>query len=628
PGSVTFEGRVLDRHGRPASGVKIVMRGDGGLLELTAGADGRFKADARPGRYALWFDGAEQGGLVVGTYMLDGAPDEDLEFALREPAGVDVSVQRGADAVAEVAIEIVSRELGALVRQVGTTAGDGRAVFTDLPPGRYDVVAQVPQGPKVIHGLFATAGKTTTMRVSVPDGVLFKGVVRAGSEGPGVGGAQITLQTAARGSAGLLETVFATAPDGTFEVMVPRGSPRLVRVEAEGHAAWPAPQEASAVLRSLRGLAQTKGATPVERDIVLLSGAVVAGLVQTAEKAPVPALTLRLVRKGGPTHEVVTGADGRYVMANVVRGPYEVQIVTPGWFPIAGQPLRVGVPGGAEPKPTTFDLTVVGARQLSGFVVDAAGEGVAGARVWIVGGGVVVRSARDAGRELETFTGAHGGWVIGDIPPDKNVVVRAAMGTLEADPVSAPWQRPPPLPLRMPLQGTGTVAGRVVDLETRDPVAGATVRLVPEPHDGRTARSATTNGRGEFTIEAVLPGAWKLTPSHRSYLSGETDALTVSRGADSHADLRLDPGVVFAGVVVDAQGKPVRFARVNVRGTPVGKDKPVTRGATADALGRFSVSGLEAASYDVTIWRNGLRAVKMTERSRSERDLHIVLLPR
>ena len=42
------------------------------------------------------------------------------------------------------------------------------------------------------------------------------------------------------------------------------------------------------------------------------------------------------------------------------------------------------------------------------------------------------RSARDAGRVLETFTDGRGRWAIADIPPDRNVAVRAAMAALTA----------------------------------------------------------------------------------------------------------------------------------------------------------------------------------------------------
>ncbi len=621
--SVPFVGKVLDKDGRPASGVKIVMRGAGSVETVTTDADGRFNHAARPGRYGMLIDGGEQGSLLLRSWMLDGEAREDLEFALKEPAAVQVKVTRTKEPVPDVAVLIISRDLGELSQQAGTTGLDGLALFEGLPPGRYIVTAQVPEGPLVEHSMYAGAAKTSPVNVVVPQGVALKGVVRAGKDGPGVGGAVITLKTQARGSHGLFETVFETNPDGTYEMLVPRGNPRSLTVEAEGHARWPTPKQTRGILRGLRGL---RGSKPVKRDVTLLSGAVLNGIVTTGEKkTPVPGVSLRFAMRRGPVVEVTTKADGSYLAANMVPGRYELQVETPAWFPVAGQALAVGIPGGAEPKATTFDLELVGARRLHGSVVDGAGAGVGGARVWIVGGGRVVRSARSAGRVLEVFTNANGTWLITDIPPDKNVVVRAAMGKLEADPVSAPWEKPPPLPLRLPLKGTGDIEGRVVDLDLRTPIGGVRVRIVPDPYDGRTGRTVWTNGKGEFKVEGMLPGAWTFTPYKRGYLTAQPDTATVVRDKAVSVALRLDPGLVFAGEVVNEAGQPLRYARITVRGTPDGAEKVESRGATTNAKGQFSLMGFKHGTYTISARMRRLKTQVFRNQQRTHRALRFIL---
>ena len=620
--SVPFKGKVVDKDGRPAAGVTIVMKGDGVLEKIKTGADGRFEHAARPGRYAMLFDGGDSGGLVLRSWMLDGAPKDDLEFELKEPATVEVKVLRGTEGVAEVAVFLSSRELGEMTQQELTTDPSGVATLEGLAPGRYELTAQVPEGPKVHHQFYAAPAKKSNVNVRVPDGVTLKGIVRAGKDGPGVPGARISLKMAVPRSAGLMETVVETKPDGTYEVVVPRGTPRTFEVEAEGHATWPTPKALRGVLRGLRGL---RGSKPVTRNVTLLSGAVLDGLVQTEEKAPLPGIKLRFAMRRGPTVEVTTGADGRYMAANMIPGRYDLQVVSPAWFPITGQQLRVNIPGGTEPKPTTLDIALAGSRRLHGVVLDAAGQGVGGARVWILGGGRVVRSARDAGRILEVFTDARGQWTIVDIPPDKNVVVRAAMGALEADPVYAPWEKPPPMPLRMELKGTGDIAGRVIDLDTRLPVAGARVQIRPDPYDGRNGRTVYTNSEGEFRVESMLPGAYKFIPFKKNYLTAEADTANVTRGGEVNVGLNLDPGMVFAGVVVDQTGAPLRGARVNVRGRPDGKEKDVSRSINVDGRGRFSLIGFERGVYRVTAWRRGHTTQRLDGRTRSERELRVVL---
>ena len=623
--SVPFKGRVLDKDGRPIAGVKIIMKGDGVLERLETGADGRFEHAARPGRYALHFDGGEHGGLVLRSWMLDGSPKDDLEFELKEPATVEIKVQRGAEGVGEVAVLLTSRELGDLSQTEATTDAGGVATIENLAPGRYELIAQVPEGPRIEHNFYAAPAKTSPVRVKVPEGVTLKGTVRAGKDGPGVGGARVLLSTQVPGSAGLFQTEIETRPDGSFEVMVPRGNPRDFAVEAEGHARWPTPQGRGGVLKSLRGL---RGKNPVTRNVTLVSGAVLEGLVQTPEEQPIPGVKLRFAMRRGPVVSVTTNAEGRYLAANMIPGRYELQVESPAWFPVTGQQLFVGIPGGVEPKPTTLDITLAGSRKLYGVVLDAAGQGMGGARVWVLGGGRVLRSARNAGRILEVFTDAQGGWTIVDIPPDKNVVVRAAMGTLEADPVYAPWEKPPPMPLRLELKGTGDIAGRVIDLETRLPIGGAQVRITPDPYDGRNGRTVTTDARGEFKIESMLPGAYKFTPSKRYYLAAKAETANVTRGGEVHVGLNLDPGISFGGVVLDESGVPVRGARVNVRGRPDGKTKDVSRTVSVNVRGEFLLTGFEPGTYRVTTWQRGYRTQRLDGQRRSERELRVVLAKR
>ena len=621
-GQVAFEGRVLGSGGGPASGVKITLHGPGGVDKLETDAGGRFAAGLQPGRYKILFEGGRDGGLMLRQYMVDGAPKEDLEFALREPGAIDVEIKRGDEFVVAAPIVLTAVGLEDLARFESMTDQTGHAKFEDLVPGRYDIEAQVPEGPLVTHATYAPSASTRNVKVRVPDGVVLKGTVRVGKDGPGVGAAQILLETSALKGDGRYTTTFETRPDGTYELMVPQGRPRKFTVAADGYAPWPTSREMRGVLRSLRRLT---GKKPVTRNVILKGGAVLSGIVQTEEEQPIPGVILRFKAPRVEPVSVTTKGDGTYALASLNPGRYDLQVETQAYFPVKGQPLRVFIPGGADPKGTTFDVTLVGARRLEGIVVDGQSKGVVGARVWIVGGGRVVRSARNAGRLLETFTDMSGKWVISDIPPDKNVTVRAAMGLEEAKPVYARWEKPPPSPIRMMLQDTGTMEGSVVDIITRTNVRGVLVRLQPDVGDGRTPRQAYTNAKGEFSIVGLLPGAWRVTPYKKGYLRAGHEIVQVSRGDDVRAQLNLDPGQVFGGTIVNEAGQPLRGTRVSVRGIPAGKEKPVSRGASADARGKFRITGLEHGVYTVTAWRKGYRAERARDLSHSATELRFVL---
>lgn len=618
--SVPFEGRVVGPRGAPVEGVKILVKGAGGTQIVETGADGKFKHALRPGRYALMFQ-SDEGGLILRSWMLDGAPKDDLEFALREPGTIAVKVSRGEEGVAGAEITVTSLSMGDLATFTSVSGYDGAALFEGLIPGRYEVVTALPDGLTARGNAYAAAGGTRELKLRVPDGLVLKGLVRAGENGPGVQ-ATITLDSQVRGSYGTFVTTFETNPDGTYEVTVPKGAPRQFRVEAEGHAPWPDLRQKRSILRSLRNLAR-KG--PVTRNVTLKGGAILRGLVASEDKTPLPGVALRFSIRRGPAISVTSGDDGAYEIANLNRGAYDLQIETESYFPITGQALRVTIPGGAEPPPVTFDVTLAGARQLRGVILDAAGQGVGGARVWITGGGRILRSARNAGRDLEVFTRVDGSWVIADIPPERNVIVRAAMGDLEADPVHAGWERPPPQPIRMTLKGTGTLRGVVVDLATGARLARVRVRVTPDPYDGRSSRTVQTNAQGAFVLERMLPGRWMLTPSLTGYLPAQKQPADVVRENETQVTLRLDPGQVFAGTVTTAAGAPLRYARVRVSGRPDGASRDVSRAVNTDAKGQFRLTGFRQGTYQVRASRTGFVTDVMRGMQRGDENLRFVL---
>ena len=625
PGDVVFTGRVKNGDGAGVPDVKITLHGPGGVLVVESDANGTFAAALRPGRYKIIFDGGAAGGLLLRQYMVDGAPKEDLEFGLREPGSIDVALKRGDDPVVGAPVLLAARGLEDLVRLEGTTDQTGHALFEGLVPTRYDLELQVPEGPLIKQATAVASGRKHDVKLRVPGGVILKGKIIAGQGGPGVGGAKITLLTQAVRGSETFETEFETSADGSYEVMVPRGRPRAYTVLAEGHAPWPTSRETRKVQRSLRYLT---GKKPVTRNVVLKGGGVLSGVVRDEEEKPIPGVVLRFKASRVEPISVTTKGDGTYALASLNPGRYDLQIETQAYFPVKGQDLRVSIPGGENPQGTEFDITLVGARRLEGIVLDTAAKGVAGARVFIVGGGRVVRSARGAGRLLETFSDVAGRWVIADIPPDQNVTVRAKMGLDEAKPVWASWEKPPPSPIKMTLAPTGTMTGRVTDIATRTYVRGVRVRVQPDRGDGRTMRTAYTNSKGEFSLVGLLPGGWRVTPSKKDYLKAEPDVIEVARGSDVHADLRLDPGLIYAGTVVNAGGQPLRNTRISVRGTPDGAQKAVRKNVGADRAGKFRIMGMLPGLYTITCYRKGYRTIRYKDVRDSLPELRIVLLKR
>lgn len=589
---VRFEGTVLGVDGRPATEVPVRLLGAEGLLEFATGPDGRFERQVAPGRYALWVQGGAAGALLLPNLLVDGSAEAGREFRLQAPGELFIRVLRGNAGVAGVEVEVLPPGRPGVApveprRALTDPAGEVR--FGDLPQARYQIRAAIPDGPQLEHSAHAVpAAKPVVVRV--PDAVALRGQVRAGAGGPGVGGALVRLKVRSRQSAGLLCVDFQSGGDGRFDVAVPQGDPVGIEVEAPGFAPWPTPREHGKVLRALRAL---RGAGPVELDVPLAPGAGVSGRVTHAgSERAVAGLTLLFRPRRGPLREALTDAGGRYVLEHLNPERYTVSVRDDPWYPAKDQPLVLEVPAG-PPQAQTLDVRVERARRLAGVVLGSAGEPAHGARVWIVGGGRVVRSVRDAGRDLEAFTDAAGRWRIADLPPGSAVYVRAALGAAQARPVLVSGERAAVDDLVLRLEPTASVSGLATDLVTREPVPGARVEARPAQGDGRTGHWATCDAEGRYVIEGLLPGDWELRAMKPGFLEPVVETLTIRPGADDlRAGLRVDPGEVFAGRVVGADGRPLAGARVTLTGTDEqGKGLRAQR-ATTKADGLFRISGV------------------------------------
>ncbi len=345
-------------------------------------------------------------------------------------------------------------------------------------------------------------------------------------------------------------------------------------------------------------------------SIALESGNGLSGRVTNESSGRgVSGLTLRFRPRRGAVLEARTDEGGRYAIDNLNPDRYEISIRDDLWYPAEGQKLNVDVPAGPQVA-VTLDVRVQPARAISGTVVLADSSGVNGARVWIVGGGRVVRSVRDAGRELETFSNAAGQWQIRDVPPNLAVFARAALGTAEATPVFVAAERASAQDITLRLAPTGVVTGMVVDLITRDPIPGARVEARPMQGDGRTGHSLQTDAQGRYVLEGLLAGEWQLRASKNGYLEGEPESITLRAGADEvRADLRVDPGEIFAGRVIGPDGKPLSGARVMVYGTDEEGKKLKPQSASTRSDGLFRLTGFpHRGLYELRVDKGGYQA--------------------
>lgn len=128
-----------------------------------------------------------------------------------------------------------------------------------------------------------------------------------------------------------------------------------------------------------------------------------------------------------------------------------------------------------------------------------------------------------------------------------------------------------------PGQATGTIAGRVIDSGSLEPLPGARVTL-----DGTTFVAATDRA-GEFRIPQVAPGRHRLVVSYLGYRAGGQE---VPVAAGETVTVRIEMRIAFAeNVDVDAEGSVIeaQARALNQQRTAAN----ITNVVSADQIGRF-----------------------------------------
>lgn len=149
------------------------------------------------------------------------------------------------------------------------------------------------------------------------------------------------------------------------------------------------------------------------------------------------------------------------------------------------------------------------------------------------------------------------------------VIMVVAVATANAV-ISAQVPKPEPIPA-----GSSSIAGRVVDAQSNQPLGDVVVRLVE--YRSLRFREVKTDAEGVFEFNGIADGEYSLRASSKTYVPvcyGATDpqqirCATVAVVRDqrrSDLDFRLTRGATVRGTVVDHDGRPV--ARAIVRPVP------------------------------------------------------------
>jgi protocatechuate 3,4-dioxygenase beta subunit len=176
----------------------------------------------------------------------------------------------------------------------------------------------------------------------------------------------------------------------------------------------------------------------------------------------------------------------------------------------------------------------------------------------------------------------------------------------------------------VPLEPGGVVRGRVLEKETKEPIAGARVRAMGGLKDLGLQLFGTTDAEsgpdGSFELKGVSRGATMVLAEHPDYVS-DTEPMALLMGMrgggrpifaegsrEAERDVLLAPGAVLEGLVLGPDGAPVSGATVKVEDTMAFFATLLGGGPSesqTDREGRFAIKGLRPGQAVELVARHG-----------------------
>ncbi|QNP90821.1 carboxypeptidase regulatory-like domain-containing protein [Corynebacterium lujinxingii] len=288
-----------------------------------------------------------------------------------------------------------------------------------------------------------------------------------------------------------------------------------------------------------------------------------------------------LVQQGGTSTETPVNEDGTYDLTiNGASGTYALKVVPPAGFATPETRMWDVSQDAPEPDFDVYPITV------TGRVLDASGQPVAGARVSVGG-----RSA---------LTDANGNFTVTKVPTGThNLVVGATDRTQETtrSNFTVRDQRDNPIgsPIRVQDKQqygsiTGTVAGVPNGATVRVRAAGTGVSFTISVQNGTYALDNIETGN--YTVEVVgdtLPAGYSVTGPRR---------VSVAPNATSHANFTITADKVDASVkVIDENNAPVSGAWVTVAGSRRETDTNGEVTFTGVTPGKHTAKVVESDTY-------------------------------
>lgn len=542
-------------------------------------------------------------------------------------AGGQVTVKVAAASKPE-GISGASVELRGIDSQSVATDGAGNAVFTQVPVGRYQVVAKAEGfAPGQSRLSISRAGASTELRLDLKRGARVAGIV-VDPEGKPLAGARVVYQGASDRSMRATPRLDGVVSDkeGRFAIdALPRGSFRFTAT-AEGFA--PGFSE----LVTLDGDSETTGV-----EVRMAAGATLRGKVLSTSGDAVSGARVRvgvqstgMMRRRGGVRQVFTDDEGMFELTGLPRKPHDViALHQSASSAIAAADLSV------DPYDVELDITLEIDGVIAGIVVDTKDEPLIGAQVTLFPD--FRKGARRTASEWRlrgmstALTDSGGAFRISGLKPDGDYRVRAMPATATSrgrawltDGVEA---RTGDEDVKVVLPADGGISGKVAFADGEAPEL-FTVSV------GWRRGTPFSSKDGSFELSELPPQEFTVSIQGPGFDQRRVPEVKVEEGKLTDlGTITVKQGRSVNGRVVDQNGSPVEGAVVSAgrmisgdgtgtgsgqrRGNPLARN---TKTATTDENGEFSIYGLGLGDMNIvadheTLGRSQTFTVQMSNES-------------
>lgn len=605
---VAYLERAADAGGAPEW--RVVGRG-------VTGADAIARLPAAPGPYLVAVRAPGLAPAHAEAIRAAGEPATPVDVALQPAVALDGAASDPSGAplrarVTAIPLPSWSPVLGAPAappeeEASAEAAASGLFRLDGLAPGSYAVRAEAPgRAPVLLPRIVVPRAGPLAIRLAALGAA--EGVV-LGPDGRPVAGA--TVWAIARDG-----VASATSGEGgAFSIAAPSGTYQLLAAK-DGLAAAPADAVAVAPGAAQRGV-----------SIRLAPAGAVDGAVTGPTRAPAAGAVVVASPHG--TGEAIArataGADGRYRLAGLAPGAWDLRFSAPGLSPAQLGGVAVGAG-----RAFRADVALAGTGAVEGVVHDLSGRAMAGVRVRVVSRGDGLVGAVP----VEARTDFDGRWRIAGLEAGRAELVArqegVGIGVSQAVRVESGRSARVDLVLAEP----GTLAGRVAAPDGTHPPLGTVVIAVPMRAGlgtlqlARAIADASGNYRmdlpaGEYRVHAA-PG-----DALRTDLRVAPSFASVATGGTTRLDLTVSPVAPERGTtvaVLEPGGAPSPGAIVTV--SRAGDDR-IALATSAGEDGRVVLAsdmGLAGASITVRA-RSGGRTGSWTGVAPADGEVVVRLAP-